>query len=86
MILGSALISLAVLAFGWSIQYRLHLIALIVFSSLVGYGFVSIAISAWSYLVDTFGVYSASATAATVLGGMQARPVCLLQDLHWLGR
>ena len=38
-----------------------------ILSSLVGYGFVAIAISAWSYLVDVFGIYSASATAATVL-------------------
>ena len=67
MILGSTLIPFGVLAFGWVVQYQLHWIAPIFFSSLVGYGFVAIAISAWSYLVDAFGIYSASATAATVL-------------------
>lgn len=28
---------------------------------------MSVAISSWSYLVDAFGIYAASATAATVL-------------------
>ena len=33
----------------------------------VGYGYVSIAISTWSYLVDAFDIYAASATAGTVI-------------------
>jgi MFS family permease len=49
------------------VQYRLHWVAPIIFSALVGFGYVSIAISAWIYLVDAFGIYSASATAGTVL-------------------
>lgn len=67
MVVGSALIPLGVLSFGWSAQYEVHWVAPIFFSSLVGYGFVSVAISSWSYLVDVFGIYAASATAATVL-------------------
>jgi MFS family permease len=67
MILGSCLVPLGILSFGWAVQYRLHWIAPIIFSGLVGYGYVSIAISAWIYLVDAFGIYSASATAGTVL-------------------
>lgn len=67
MVLGSILIPCGMVAFGWSVQYQLHWIAPILFSVLVGYGFVSIAISSWSYLVDVFGIYSASATAGTVI-------------------
>lgn len=67
MVIGSALIPLGVLSFGWSAQYEVHWVAPIFFSSLVGYGFVSVAISSWSYLVDALGIYAASATAATVL-------------------
>jgi MFS family permease len=67
MLLGSFLIPCGILAFGWSVQYQLHWIAPILFSILVGYGYVSIAISAWSYLVDAFDIYAASATAGTVI-------------------
>ncbi|KAF2831051.1 MFS general substrate transporter [Ophiobolus disseminans] len=67
MILGSLLVPLGIMTFGWAVQYRLHWIAPIIFTGLVGFGYVSIAISAWTYLVDAFGIYSASATAGTVL-------------------
>lgn len=66
-ILGSAPVSLGVLSFGWTVQYKLQWFVPILFLTLVGYGYGSIDISAWSYLVDAFGIYSASATAATVL-------------------
>lgn len=67
MMLGCAVIPLGVLSFGWAVQYDLHWMVPIIFSSLAGYGYVSIAISAWTYLVDVFRIYSASATAGTVL-------------------
>jgi MFS family permease len=67
MVIGSALIPLGLLPFGWTVQCKVHWVAPIIFSSLVGYGYVSVAISSWSYLVDAFGIYAASATAATVL-------------------
>ncbi|KAF2203998.1 polyamine transporter 1 [Delitschia confertaspora ATCC 74209] len=67
MILGCALVALGILSFGWAVRYHLHWIVPIIFSGLVGYGYVSIAISAWSYVVDAFGIYTASATAGTVL-------------------
>ena len=54
MILGAALIPLGILSFRWSVQYSLHWILPIIFSALVGFGFVSIDISGWSYLVDAF--------------------------------
>lgn len=89
MVIGSALIPLGVLSFGWTVQYKLHWVASIFFSSLVGYGFVAIAISSWSYLVDAFGIYSASATAATVLlrnAGAAALPLAgpaLVEKVRW---
>lgn len=67
MLLGSILVPCGILAFGWSVEYKTHWVAPILFSVLVGYGYVSIAISAWSYLVDAFGIYAASATAGTVI-------------------
>jgi MFS family permease len=89
MILGSALVPLGILSFGWAIQYRLHWIVPIIFSSLVGFGYVSIAISAWSYLVDAFGIYAASATAGTVLlrnAGAATLPLAgpsVVQSMGW---
>lgn len=67
MIMGSALIPLGLLSFGWTFQHDVHWIAPIFLSSLVGYGFVSVAISSWAYLVDAFGIYAATATVAMVL-------------------
>lgn len=67
MILGSTIIPAGMLAFGWSVQYKVHWTVPILFSALVGYGYVSVAISAWSYLVDAFDIYAASATAGNVI-------------------
>jgi hypothetical protein len=67
MILGSICVPRRILSFGWTVQYNVHWIILIICSSLVGFGYVSMAISAWTYLVDIFGIYAASATAGTVL-------------------
>lgn len=67
MLMGSIMIPVGIGAFGWCVQYRVHWVAPILCSTLVGYGYVSIAISAWSYLVDAFDIYAASATAGTVI-------------------
>jgi MFS family permease len=67
MLLGSILIPCGIVAFGWVVHHKLHWISPILFTVLVGYGFVAIAISAWSYLVDAFDIYAASATAGTVI-------------------
>ncbi len=67
MILGSLLVPLGILSYGWAVQYELHWIAPIMFTTLIGYGYVSVAIASWTYLVDVFGIYSASATAGCVL-------------------
>ncbi|KAF2800436.1 fluconazole resistance protein 1 [Melanomma pulvis-pyrius CBS 109.77] len=67
MVLGSVLVPLGLLAFGWAVQEKAHWIIPIVFSSFVGFGFVANSIAAWSYLVDAFGIYSASATAGNIV-------------------
>ncbi|OCL09910.1 MFS general substrate transporter [Glonium stellatum] len=67
MVLGSVLVPLGVLAFGWTVQMHVHWVVPILFSTLVGFGFVANSISAWSYLVDAFGIYAASATAGNVV-------------------
>lgn len=89
MILGCFLVPLGVLSFGWVVQCKSHWVIPIVFTSLVGFGYVSIAISAWTYLVDVFGIYSASATAGTVLlrnAGAATLPLAgpgLISRLDW---
>jgi MFS family permease len=67
MILGSICVPRGILSFGWTVQYNVHWIIPIICSSLVGFGYVSMAISAWIYLLDIFGIYAAPATASTVL-------------------
>lgn len=89
MILGSALCPIGILTFGWSVHHEVHWIAPIILASLVGFGYVSIAISAWTYLLDVFGVYAASATAGTVLlrnAGAACLPLAspsLVQKVDW---
>jgi MFS family permease len=89
MILGSILVPLGILSFGWTVQYHVHWIVPIICSSLVGFGYVSMAISAWTYLVDAFGIYAASATAGTVLlrnagaAGLPLAGPSLVRRLDW---
>ena len=67
MLLGTLLIPCGIVAFGWSVQYRLHWFVPMIWSAIVGYGYVSIAIAAQTYLLGAFGIYSASAVAGTVV-------------------
>jgi MFS family permease len=67
MLLGTLLIPCGIVAFGWSVQYRLHWFVPMIWSAIVGYGYVSIAIAAQTYLLGAFGIYSASAMAGNVV-------------------
>lgn len=67
MILGSILVPLGLLVFGWTVYARAHWAVPIVLSTLVGFGFVANCISAWSYLVEAFSIHSASATAGNII-------------------
>ncbi|KAF2659360.1 MFS general substrate transporter [Lophiostoma macrostomum CBS 122681] len=67
MLLGTILIPCGIVAFGWSVQYKLHWFVPMIWSAIVGYGYVSIAIAAYTYLLGAFPIYSTSATAGTVV-------------------
>ena len=64
MIVGSIAAPLGLLALGWTAQYRVQWMAPILSTFLVGAGFTAVTLSSWSYLVDAFGIYAASAIAA----------------------
>lgn len=66
-ILGSVLVPVGLTAFGWAAQAQLHWIVPILCTAVVGFGFVAVSLASWSYLVDAFGIYAASATAATTV-------------------
>lgn len=67
MVLGNILVPLGLIAFGWTAERLVHWIVPILFTTLVGFGFVAVSLASWSYLVDAFGVYAASAIAATTV-------------------
>ncbi|KAL6706564.1 hypothetical protein ACN47E_005320 [Coniothyrium glycines] len=67
MILGSVLVPLGLLLFGWAVHARAHWSVPIVLSVFVGFGFVANCISAWSYLVEAFSIHAASATAGNII-------------------
>ena len=66
MALGNIIIPLGLIIFGWTAQERIQYVVPILATSVVGFGFVAVFLASSSYLVDAFGVYAASATAATV--------------------
>lgn len=67
MALGNLLIPLGLVLFGWTAQEKVQYIVPIGGTVFVGFGFVAVFLASQSYLVDAFGLYAASATAATVV-------------------
>lgn len=67
MIVGTILIPFGLIAFGWTAQPHVHWIVPILTTAVIGFGFVAVSLASWSYLVDAFGIYAASATAATTV-------------------
>lgn len=67
MILGSILVPAGLIVFGWTVSVKTHWVVPIILSVPVGFGFVANCISAWSYLVEAFSIYSASATAGNII-------------------
>lgn len=67
MVLGYSMVPIGLLCFGWTVQYRVHWIVPILSTVLMGIGFTSVTLSSWSYLIDAYGVYAASATAGAVV-------------------
>ena len=63
MILGHLLIAFGLIAYGWTAYFHTHWIFPIISSVPVGFAFVAVSIASWAYLVESFGIYAASATA-----------------------
>ena len=68
MAVGHILVPLGLILFGWTAQKRIRFVVPIGSTMFVGFGFgfVAVFLASQSYLVDAFGIYAASATAATV--------------------
>lgn len=67
MALGGILVPFGLILFGWTAGEKVHYIVSIGATVFVGFGFVAVFLASQSYLVDAFGLYAASATAATVV-------------------
>ncbi|KAJ8128435.1 hypothetical protein O1611_g5198 [Lasiodiplodia mahajangana] len=67
MIFGVLLIPAGLIWYGWTAQYKVHWIVPIIGTSLIGMGVNSVWIPIQSYLIDAFGIYSASALAANTV-------------------
>jgi MFS family permease len=65
LIFGSGLVCLGVLAFGWTIRFHVHWIVPIIFTAMIGFGYLATAISATSYVLDVFGNHTAAAIGGT---------------------
>ena len=66
MIIGGLVIPLALLWYGWTVQAHVHWIAPVIATAILGFGVAATVLPAFSYLVDAFGVHSASAIAANI--------------------
>ncbi|KAL8747129.1 MAG: hypothetical protein Q9190_000952 [Brigantiaea leucoxantha] len=66
MAVGHILVPLGLILFGWTAQKQIRFVVPIGSTIFVGFGFVAVFLASQSYLVDAFGIYAASATAATV--------------------
>ena len=86
MALGTVIIPVGLIAFGWTAQMRIQYIVPIGFTYLVGFGFVAVFLASSSYLVDAFGIYAASATAATTVLRNAASAVLPLAGPPLFGR
>ncbi|KAI1120326.1 major facilitator superfamily domain-containing protein [Nemania abortiva] len=67
MIIAVLLIPAGLIWYGWSAQYKVHWIVPIIGTSLIGMGVNLVWIPVQSYLIDAFGIYSASALAANTV-------------------
>lgn len=66
MIIGGLVIPIALLWYGWTVQAHVQWIAPIIATAMLGFGVAATVLPAFSYLVDAFGVHSASAIAANI--------------------
>lgn len=73
MIVDNVLVPIGLIGFGWTAQSHIHWVIPVLFTAIVGFGFVAVSLVSWNYLIDVFDIHAASATAATtVLRNMSA--------------
>lgn len=66
-IFGGFILPIGLFMYGWTAEFRVQYMAPIIASGILGLGLVSTTIPVRSYLVDAFGVYSASAVAGSAV-------------------
>lgn len=67
LVLGPPLTAVGLFGYGWSAEARVHWIAPIMLTSLVGLGLIASYLPTQAYFIDAFGRYAASAVAANTL-------------------
>lgn len=67
MILGGILIPVGLFLYGWTAEARVQWMAPIMGTALVGFGLLVTNVPCFTYLVDAYGVHTASAMAATTV-------------------
>jgi MFS family permease len=66
MVAGGLVMPIGLLIYGWTAQVRSHWIVPVVGLAICGFSVATTIISSFSYLVDAFGMYAASAIAAII--------------------
>ena len=76
---GAFAIPIGLLMYGWTAEYRVHWIAPVIGTVIIGFGMIVVFMPVGVYLIDAFTLYAASATAAnTVLRSLGGAflPLC----------
>lgn len=66
-VLAGLLMPIGLFIFGWTAEARVHWIAPIIASGIIGFAFVATSISLKSYVIDAFGIYGVSALSAALM-------------------
>lgn len=66
MVAGGVVVPIGLLVYGWTAQIRSHWMLPVFGLAICGFSVATTMISSFSYLVDAFGVYAASAIAAII--------------------
>ncbi|KAF2128090.1 polyamine transporter 1 [Dothidotthia symphoricarpi CBS 119687] len=67
LIVGAFLIPIGLIWYGWSAKYAVHWIVPIIGTSFIGFGIMCAFLPIQMYLIDTFGMYAASALATNTV-------------------
>jgi MFS family permease len=66
MVAGGIAVPIGLLVYGWTAHMRFHWMLPIIGLAICGFSVATTMISSFSYLVDAFGIYAASAIAAII--------------------